>query len=161
MKTELQAEKQGTKAKQEKIIQLQRENKQLKEKVTKKMFAFEKKLKDRLKKFQTNTKDKDVLPKPENLRLKNKRLHEQSNAEKSKCDALGEEVRRLKEISGRKCFVQLLPHCRHRHQKPTFFSHFTTLKEKVVYKHIYLFPRYLDLIKEREGGGNGCDLSDQ
>ena len=107
----------AAKEEQEKIKQLQRENKQLKEKVTEKTFGFEKilareqqmkkKLKDSLEKCQAQTKDKDVLLKK--MRLENKRLHEQSNAEKSKCDALSEEVRRLKEISGRvrKCFVQL------------------------------------------------------
>ena len=112
-KQEKQSENlEAAKEEQEKITQLQRENKQLKEKVTTKMLEIEKKLKGSFKKFQTKTKDKDVLHKPKNLRLKNKRLHEQSNGERSKCDALGEVGRRLKEIPGRKCFVQLLPHCR-------------------------------------------------
>ncbi|KAK2562015.1 E3 ubiquitin-protein ligase hecd-1, partial [Acropora cervicornis] len=98
----------AAKEEQEKIKQLQRENKQLKEKVTEKTFGFEKilareqqmkkKLKDSLEKCQAQTKDKDVLLKK--MRLENKRLNEQSNAEKSKCDALSEEVRRLKEITG-------------------------------------------------------------
>ena len=107
--------REAAKEKQEK--RLQRENKQLTEKVAKKTLDFEKilareqqmkkKLKDSLEKCQAQTKDKDVLL--EKMRLENKRLPEQSNAEKSKCDALSEEVRRLKEISGRvrKCFVQL------------------------------------------------------
>ena len=38
---------------------------------------------------------------------------------------------------------------------------FYDLKKKIIYKHIYLFPRHLDLINEREGGGSGGDLSDQ
>ena len=97
-KQEKQSENlEAAKGEQEKITQLQMENKQPKGKVTKKMWGFEKKLKDGFKKI---TKD---------LRLKDKRLHEQSNDE---CDAVGEEGGRLKEISGRKCFVQLLPHCR-------------------------------------------------
>ena len=90
------------KGKQEK--RLQRENKELTEKVAKKTLEFEKilkKLKDSLEKCQAQTKDKDVLLRK--MRLENKRLHEQSNAERSKCDTLSEEVRRLKEISGRKC----------------------------------------------------------
>ena len=111
-KQEKQSENlEAAKGEQEKITQLQRENKQLKEMVTTKMLEIEKKLKDSFQKFQTKTKDKDVLPKPENLGLKNKRLHEQSNGERSKCDALGEVGRGLEEIPGRKCFVQLLPHC--------------------------------------------------
>jgi len=48
-------------------------------------------------------KEQDETRQKENF----KEDDEQSNAEKSKCDALSEEVRRLKEISGRKCFVQL------------------------------------------------------
>ena len=104
-KQEKQSENlEAAKGEQEKITQLQMENKQPKGKVTKKMWGFEKKLRDGFKKIQTKTKD---------LRLKDKRLHEQSNAERSNdCDALGEEVGILKEISGRKCFVQLLPHCK-------------------------------------------------
>ncbi|XP_015750970.1 PREDICTED: golgin subfamily A member 6-like protein 2 isoform X2 [Acropora digitifera] len=98
--------REAAKEKQEK--RLQRENKQLTEKVAKKTLEFEKilareqqmkkKLKDSLEKCQAQTKDKDVLLKK--MRLENKRLHEQSNAERSKCDTLSEEVRRLKEISG-------------------------------------------------------------
>ena len=104
-KQEKQSENlEAAKGEQEKITQLQMENKPPKRKVTKKMWGFEKKLRDGFKKIQTKSKD---------LRLKDKRLHEQSNVERSNdCDALGEEVGTLKEISGRKCFVQLLPHCR-------------------------------------------------
>ena len=101
--------REAAKEKQEK--RLQRENKQLTEKVAMKTLKFEKilareqqmkkKLKDTLEKCQAQTKDKDVLLKK--MRLENKRLHERSNAERSKCDTLSEEVRRLKEISGRKC----------------------------------------------------------
>ena len=109
MKRELEA----AKKEQEKIKQLQRENKQLKDKVNKKTFEkilareqqIKRKLKNSLDKIQAQTKDKEVLLK--NMRVENKRLHEESNAERSKCDALSEEVRRLKEMPGRKCFVQL------------------------------------------------------
>ena len=34
-------------------------------------------------------------------------------------------------------------------------------KKKNVYKDMYLFPRCSDRVNEREGGGNGCVLSDQ
>ena len=112
----------AAKKEQEKIRQLQRENNELKEKVTKKTSEFEKllareqqikKLKDSLEKCQAETKAKDVSLK--NMRVENKRLREKSNAERSKCDALSEEVRRLREMPGRKCFVQFLPYCRPRH----------------------------------------------
>ena len=131
----LKRELEAAKKEQEKIKQLQRENKQLKDKVTKKTLEFEKiltreqqikrKLKNCLEKVQAEIKDKEVLLK--NMRVENKRLHEESNAERSKCDALSEEVRRLKEMPGRKCFVQLFPHCTPRHQKRTFFWHFAIL----------------------------------
>ena len=127
----LKRELEAAKKEQEKIKPLQRENKQLKDKVTKKTLELareqqiKRKLKNSLEKFQAETKDKEVLLK--NMRVENKRLHEQSNAEKSKCDALSEEVRRLKEMPGRKCFVQLFPHCTSRHQKRTFFWHFAIL----------------------------------
>ena len=143
MKTELEAAKEE----QEKIKRLQRE--QLKDKITKKTLEFERiltreqqikrKLKISLEKIQTESKDKDVLLK--NMRGEKKRLQEESNAERSKRDALSEEARRLKEMLKRKCFVQLLPHCRPRHRKRTFFWHFAILKKKVVYKHTYHFPR--------------------
>ena len=109
----LKRELEAAKKEQEKIKKLQRENKQLKDKVNKKTFEkilareqqIKRKLKNSLDKIQAETKDKEVLLK--NMRVENKRLHEESNAEKSKCDALSEEVRRLKEMPGRKCFVQL------------------------------------------------------
>ena len=159
-KQEKQSENlEAAKEEQEKIRQLQWENKQLKEKVTEKTLEFEKMLalvqqiKRKLRNSLEKIKDKDVLPK--DMRVEKRRLHEESNAERSRCDALSEEVRRLREMPGRKCFVQLLPHCRPRHQKRTFFWRFTILKKRVVYKHNNHFPRHLDLIKEREGGGNG------
>ena len=149
----------AAKEEQEKIRQLQWENKQLKEKVTEKTLEFEKMLalvqqiKRKLRNSLEKIKNKDVLPK--DTRVEKRRLHEESNAERSRCDALSEEVRRLREMPGSKCFVQLLPHCRPRHQKRTFFWRFTILKKKVVYKYNYHFPRHLDLMKEREGGANG------
>ena len=117
-KQEKQSENlEAAKEAQEKIRQLQRENKQLKEKVTEKTLEFEKilereqqmeeKLKD-FENFQALSEVKDVLL--EKMTLENKHLHEQSNVDRSKCDALSEEVRRLKKILGRKCFVQLLPY---------------------------------------------------
>ena len=164
-KQEKQSENlEAAKAEQEKIRQLHLENKQLKEKVTEKTLEYEKilarkrqikrKLKNSLEKIQAESKDKEVLLM--NMRVENKRLHEESNAERSKCDALSEEVRRLREMPGRKCFVQLLPHCRPRHQKRTFFLAFCYHKKRS-YTNILI----ISLVKEREGGGNGCEMSDQ
>ena len=45
--------------------------------------------------------------------------------------------------------------------KTNFRLGFDDLKKRIVYKHMYLFPRHLDLINKREGEGNGRDLSDQ
>ena len=144
LKTELEAAKEE----QEKIKRLQRE--QLKDKITKKTLEFERilareqqikrKLKISLEKIQAESKDKDVLLK--NMRGEKKRLQEESNAERSKRDALSEEARRLREmlVLGRKCFVQLLPHCRPRHRKRTFFWHFAILKKKGRIQTYLSFP---------------------
>ena len=53
-----------------------------------------------------------------------KRLLEESKAERSKADSLTEEVRRLKERPGCKCLVYLLPHCRSRYKHLNFVSDF-------------------------------------
>jgi len=104
-KQEKQSENlEAAKEEQEKIRQLQWENKQLKEKVTEKTLEFEKMLalvqqiKRKLRNSPEKIKDKDVLPK--DMRVEKRRLHEESNAERSRCDALSEEVRRLREMPG-------------------------------------------------------------
>ncbi|XP_044179727.1 E3 ubiquitin-protein ligase hecd-1-like [Acropora millepora] len=97
----LEAEK---KDQEQKIRQLTSENKELKQEVTKKtseigkILAREqkknKKLKDSRDKFQAEIEAKDV--ELQKMREENKRLHEESNAEKPKCDDdLREEVGRL------------------------------------------------------------------
>ena len=102
------------KEQEEKMRQLQRKNEELEDKVTKKTSEFEKtlacerkKLQDCREKFQAETKTKDVLL--WSMGVENERLHKESSAERSKCDELREEVRRLKvrlkERPGRKCFV--------------------------------------------------------
>ena len=100
----LEAEK---KKQQGKIIQLKRKNKNLENEVAEKMLAHEQELRkteeDCLQKALAQIKAKDV--ELENMRVENKRLHEDCNTERSKCDALGEEVTRLREMRGRKCFV--------------------------------------------------------
>ena len=45
---------------------------------------------------------------------------EEVKAERSKCDELREKVKRWREMPGRKCFVQLLPHCRPRYKNLDF-----------------------------------------
>ena len=105
------------KEQQEMMRQLQRKDEELEEKVTnrtsefEKMLAREQKLRknaeDCLEKSLAETKAKDVLL--ENMSAENKHLQDESNAKRSKCDDLREEVRlnlRLSgEITGRKYFV--------------------------------------------------------
>ena len=61
--------------------------------------------------------------------------------------------RRLREMSRRTCFVQLLPHCRPRTQKRIFV--YDLEKEKSY------IQTYVSFSSSWERGGNGCDLSDQ
>ena len=96
--------------------QLGRENKELKEEVTKKKSEVDKilareqkknkKLEDSGYKFRAELEAKDV--ELQTMTVENKRLHEESNAEKPKCvDDLREEVGRLCQMPwpGRKCFT--------------------------------------------------------
>ena len=71
---------------QQKIRQLQRENTELGDKVTKQTSEY----------------------------------LEEVKAERSKCDELRKKVKTLREMPGRKCFVQLLPHCRPRYKNLDF-----------------------------------------
>ena len=75
---------------------LQGENRELKKQVKKQKSEFERRLKENLKSSQAEAKAKAV--ELQKIKLANKRLQEESNAERSKCDDLREEVRRLKEI---------------------------------------------------------------
>ena len=45
---------------------------------------------------------------------------EEVKAERSKCDELRKKVKTWREMPGRKCFVQLLPHCRPRYKNLDF-----------------------------------------
>ena len=105
------------KEQQGKITKLTRENKELENKVTKKTSEIEKilareqelkkKVEECVRKSLEDTKTKDV--ELENMSVENKRLYEESNAARSKCDKLREQVKRLKlrlrEMPGGKCFV--------------------------------------------------------
>ena len=106
------------KEQQEKKGQLQRKNKELENKVTKKTSEFEKiltpekrrlrkKVEDRVKKSLAETETKDV--ELENMSVQNKPFNEESHAVRSKCDELGAEVKRLRlrlrKMQERKRFV--------------------------------------------------------
>ena len=105
------------KEQQEKIGQLKRKNEEPENKVTKKTSEFEKilaseqklrKVLDCLGKSLADFKAKNV--ELENMSEENKPLHEESNAERSKCVDLTAEIRRLNltlspKMAGRKCFV--------------------------------------------------------
>ena len=90
---------------EQRIRQLGRANEELKEEVTKKksevdkMRKKNKKLKDSRDKFRAEVEAIDV--ELQNMTVENKRLHEES---RSMCGYLREEVRRLREMPGRKCF---------------------------------------------------------
>lgn len=94
---------------EQRIRQLGRENKELKEEVTKKksevdkMRKKNKKLKDSRDKFRAEVEAIDV--ELQNMTVENKCLHEKSRAERSMCGYLREEVRRLRKMPGRKCFT--------------------------------------------------------
>lgn len=105
------------KEQEEKIGQLKRKNEEPENKVTKNTSEFEKilaseqklrKILDCLEKSLADFKAKNV--ELENMSEENKPLHEESNAERSKCDDLTTEIRRLNlrlspKKAGRKCFV--------------------------------------------------------
>ena len=98
---------------QQKIRQLQRKNTDLGDKVTKqtseylKTLAREKKknkkqLKDCREHFQAEAKANIVSL--ENMTVEKKYLQNEIKAERSKCDDLRKEVKRWREMRGRKCF---------------------------------------------------------
>ena len=105
------------KEQQEKIGQPKRKNEEPENKVTKNTSEFEKilaseqklrKILDCFEKSLADFKAKNVGL--ENMSEEKKPLHEESNAERSKCDDLTAELRRLKlrlspKMTGRKCFV--------------------------------------------------------
>ena len=84
-----------------------------------------KQLKDCREHFQAEAKAKDVSL--ENMTVEKKRLHEEVKAERSKCNELREKVQRWREMTGRKCLVQLLPHCRPRYKNLDFVWDFQIL----------------------------------
>ena len=96
-----------------KIRQLQRKNSYLGDKVTKqtseylKTLELEKKNKKQLKDcrehFQAEAKANIVSL--ENMTVEKKRLQKEIKAERSKCDDLRKEVKRWREMPGRKCFA--------------------------------------------------------
>ena len=98
------------KVQQEEIEQLEKKNKELQDKVTKKMLELmervaleQKTLQDCRKKFQAETEAKDV--ELENKRVENKLLEEERSAERLEYEDLREKVRRLMEMQGSKCFL--------------------------------------------------------
>ena len=105
------------KEQQEKIEQLKRKNEEPENKITTntsefgKILASEQKLRkilDCLEKSLADFKAKNVGL--QNMSEEKKPLHEETNAERSKCDDLTAELRRLKlrlspKMAGRKCFV--------------------------------------------------------
>ena len=106
------------KEQQEKIGQLQRKNKELENKVTKKTSEFQnilarekrrprKKVEDRVKKSLAETETKDV--ELDKMIVQDKPFNEESHAVRSKCDKLREEEKRLRlrirEMQKRKCFA--------------------------------------------------------
>ena len=90
------------KEQQDKIGKLKGKNKELENKAREQR-RLRKQAEDCVKKSLEETATKNV--ELENMSEANKRLHEESNAVRSKCNKLGEEVKRLSEMLERKCFL--------------------------------------------------------
>ena len=99
---------------QQKIRQLQRKNRDLGHKVTEQTSEYQKTLQHEKKKNNKQLKDcrerfqeeaQANIASLENMIEEKRLLRKEIKAERSKCEDLGEEVKRLREMPGRKCFA--------------------------------------------------------